>query len=74
MKKHGEDRTVERRRIIVPFEKLGGVPGVPFSLYDGATEVQGHTKPGTLYNPNALELTFACMGLSAMGASELLQN
>ena len=39
-----------------------------FLLYDGATGFHGHTKSGALYFPNALELTFACIELSAMGA------
>ena len=39
-----------------------------FLLYDGATGFHGHTKSGALYYPNALELTFACIELSAMGA------
>jgi prenylcysteine oxidase/farnesylcysteine lyase len=46
----------------------GDAQGVPFLLYDGATGFHGHTKSGALYYPNSMELTFACIELSAMGA------
>ena len=39
-----------------------------FLLYDGATGFSGHTDGAALYYPNAMELTFACIELSAMGA------
>ncbi|CAJ1947229.1 unnamed protein product [Cylindrotheca closterium] len=39
-----------------------------FLLYDGATGFSGHTTSGGLYYPNSLELSFACIELSAMGA------
>jgi len=39
-----------------------------YLLYDGATGFSGHTTSGALYYPNAMELTFACVELSAMGA------
>eukprot|EP00980_Cylindrotheca_fusiformis_P021364 scaffold8240_cov133-Cylindrotheca_fusiformis.AAC.9 len=39
-----------------------------FLLFDGATGFAGHTNAGALYYPNAMELTFACVELSAMGA------
>jgi prenylcysteine oxidase/farnesylcysteine lyase len=40
----------------------------PYLLYDGATGLEGHTKAGALYYPNAMELTFAAMEMSAVGA------
>ena len=45
--------------------------GTPFLLWDGALGSDGHdTKTsGGLYYPNSLELTFACIELSAMGAT-----
>jgi prenylcysteine oxidase/farnesylcysteine lyase len=46
----------------------GSPHGTPFLLYDGATGFHGHTKGGALYYPNSLELTFACIELSAMGS------
>lgn len=65
----------------VEYEKIwGGVHGgatpdyqgkgdtTEFLLYDGATGFSGHTNTAALYYPNAMELTFACIELSAMGA------
>jgi prenylcysteine oxidase/farnesylcysteine lyase len=67
--------------VTVEYEKIWGGPhggATPqylgrgettgFLLYDGATGFHGHTKSGALYYPSALELTFACIELSAMGA------
>ena len=37
---------------------------LPFAI----SSFHGHTTSGALYYPNAMELTFACIELSAMGA------
>ena len=42
--------------------------GTPFLLWDGSIGFHGTTKSSALYYPNSLELTFACIELSAMGA------
>jgi hypothetical protein len=67
--------------VVVVYEKIWGGPlggatpdyqgqglTTDFLLYDGATGMQGHTASGALYYPNAMETTFACMELAAVGS------
>ncbi|CAB9508729.1 Prenylcysteine lyase [Seminavis robusta] len=44
---------------------------VGYLLYDGATGLEGHTKNGALYYPNAIETALACMEASAIGAKSV---
>ena len=44
---------------------------VRYLLYDGATGLEGHTKKGALYYPNAIETALACMEASAVGAKSV---
>lgn len=48
------------------YRGLGDTVG--FLLYDGATNMDGHTDKGALYYPNAIETALACMEASAVGA------
>jgi Prenylcysteine lyase len=44
---------------------------VKYLLYDAATGLEGHTKKGALYYPNAIETALACIEASAVGAKSV---
>ena len=44
---------------------------VQYLLYDGASGLEGHTRSGGLYYPNAIESALACMEASAIGAKSV---
>ncbi|GKY99382.1 hypothetical protein MPSEU_000892900 [Mayamaea pseudoterrestris] len=47
----------------------GNGMSLPFLLYDGAVNLQGHTSGGAIYYPSSMEQSsLACMELSAIGA------